>query len=53
MKINNLIPLVILIGVFVLFFFPSPEENFLIYLGTLLFFVVIIFLLLRWTNKKK
>jgi len=42
MKTNNLIPFIILIGVATLFFFPSPEENFLAYLGIMLFFVILI-----------
>lgn len=47
MKINNLIPLVIVIGVCVLFFFPEPEKNFPIYFGILLVFIGIVFLLYK------
>jgi len=49
----KLIPIVILIGVAVLFFFPSPETNFFAYLGTALFFVLLVVFLLKWHRKKK
>ena len=52
MKINNLIPIIILIGFAVLFFFPEPETNFLAYMGTALLFVVITIILL-FKNKKR
>ncbi|MFH1802432.1 MAG: hypothetical protein ABH864_03185 [archaeon] len=52
MKTNNLIPVVIVVGLLVLFFFPNPESNFLGYFGVMLVFVLIIaFLLIK--NKKK
>jgi len=52
MKLNNLIPIIIIIGIAVLFFFPNPEENFLAYLGTILFFIgIIIFLVLKFRKK--
>jgi len=44
---------VILIGVAVLFFFPSPETNFFAYLGTGLFIVLLVVFLLKWHRKKK
>lgn len=47
-----LIPIVILIGVAVLFFFPSPESNFLAYIGTGLLFVLLIIFLFKWNKKK-
>ena len=53
MKINNLVAFVIFIGITVLFFFPSPEENFLAYLGVILFFVILIFFLSRQGIKNK
>jgi protein-S-isoprenylcysteine O-methyltransferase Ste14 len=49
----RLISIVILIGIVVLFFFPSPESNFLAYAGTVLFFVLLIVFLLKWHRKKK
>lgn len=53
MKYNYLIPVVLLIGVAVLFFFPSPEENFLMYVGTAMFFVILtVFLVVRAKRKK-
>jgi len=52
MKINNLIPIIIIIGFAILFFFPEPETNFIAYLGTALFFIIlIIFLLIK--NKRR
>jgi len=51
MKINYLIPVVIILGLITLFFFPEPETNFLAYAGTALFFImIVIFLLIK--NKK-
>ena len=47
------IPIVILVGVAVLFFFPSPESNFFAYLGTALFFVLLVIFLLKWNRRKK
>ncbi|MFH1749618.1 MAG: hypothetical protein ABH837_01855 [bacterium] len=38
MKIDFLIPIVIIVGIGVLFFFPEPETNFLAYICTALFF---------------
>jgi hypothetical protein len=48
MKIRDIIPGVIIIGILILFFFPNPESNFILYIGTALFFVIIvIFLILK------
>ena len=53
MKINYLIPIVVIIGLIILFFFPSPEENFLAYIGTALVFIAIIVLLIIKSRRKK
>ncbi len=53
MKINNLIPIIIIIGITTLFFFPEPETNFLAYLGTALFFIIIIIFILKKSKKKQ
>jgi len=48
MRINTIIPIVILIGIAVLFFFPEPETNFLAYVATALFFIVlVVFLIIK------
>lgn len=49
----NLIALIILLGITSLFFFPNPEENFLLYIGTALFFVVLTILLIIKNKKHK
>lgn len=36
-----LIPVVVVLGLIVLFFFPEPETNFFAYMGTALFFIVL------------
>jgi len=53
MKITYLIPVVILIGFVTLFFFPEPETNFLAYLGTALFFIILIIFLIILHRRKK
>ncbi|MFH1770003.1 MAG: hypothetical protein ABH828_00420 [archaeon] len=53
MKTNYLIPMVVILGLLVLFFFPEPETNFLAYAGTILFFIVLIIFLSRVTKKKR
>ena len=56
MKLNYLIPTIIIIGLMVLFFFPEPETNFFAYVGTALFFIVLtIFLIIIkiWKKNKK
>ncbi|MFH1327048.1 MAG: hypothetical protein ABIH59_02895 [archaeon] len=53
MKTQTLIPIIILIGLAILFFFPEPETNFIAYFGTALFFIIIIiFLIIKSRNKK-
>jgi len=52
MKTNNLIPILIILGLAVLFFFPNPESNIFLYLGTALFFIILIIFLIK-LNKKK
>lgn len=51
--LNQWILAVCIIGVIILFLFPEPESNFLVYLGTILFFVIIIISLIRIKSKKK
>ena len=56
MKFNYSIPLVIILGITILFFFPEPETNFFAYVGTALFFIVLtIFLIIIkiWKKNKK
>ena len=53
MKTIYLVPVVIIIGFIVLLFFPEPETNFLAYITTALFFVVITIVLLIFSLKKK
>jgi len=48
-----LIPIVIILGLMTLFFFPSPEENFLAYMGTALFFVIVVLFLSVWRRRKR
>ena len=48
-----LIPIVIILGLMALFFFPSPEENFLAYMGTALFFVIVVLFLSVWSRRKR
>lgn len=53
MKTDYLISLVIILGLVILFFFPSPEDNFLVYLGiALIFITLIVFLIIKSENKK-
>ncbi len=49
---HYLLPLVIVLGIIILFFFPEPETNFIAYIGTMLFFIVLIVLLLVWKKKR-
>ncbi len=48
-KVRYLIPITIFIGLAVLFSFPEPESNFLAYVGTALFFIILVIFL----SKKK
>ena len=52
MNIQNLIVILVCIGIGILFFFPNPESNFLAYFGTFLFFVILIVFLSIKSNKK-
>ena len=52
-KDNYLIPLTMIIGIGILFFFPSPESNFLAYIVTALFFVILIIALVVWNKGGK
>ena len=47
---NIWIPIVVIFGLTVLFFFPNPESHFLQYLATIVVFVILIILLAK---KKK
>lgn len=50
-KTKYLVSVVVVVGFFVLLFFPEPESNFLMYMSTALAFVgLITFILLK--NKK-
>jgi len=53
MKADYLIPLILIIGIAVLFFFPNPESNFIPYVGTALFFGIAIGLLIIRRRKRK
>jgi len=53
MKFNYITPLIILIGVTVLFIFPEPETNFLAYIGTALIFIMLTIFSIIWKNRKK
>jgi len=44
-KVRYLIPITIFIGLAVLFSFPEPESNFLAYVGTALFFIILVIFL--------
>ncbi len=48
---GQLILIVILIGIVTLLFFPEPESNFLAYLGTAAFFVMVIVALAVYGRK--
>lgn len=41
-----------IVGLFVLFFFPEPETNFLAYAGTFIAFVLVLLALFFWKRKK-
>jgi L-asparagine transporter-like permease len=53
MKFKYLTPLIILIGIVVLFFFPEPETNFLAYIGTALIFIMLTIFSIIWKKRKK
>jgi len=48
-----LISLIVIIGLVVLFLFPEPETNFLAYLATGLFFVLLVSILVFFKRRKK
>lgn len=52
MRIRHFIPIVAVIGVGTLFFFPEPESNFIAYLATASAFVAAIICLLVWSRKR-
>ncbi|MFH1649502.1 MAG: hypothetical protein ABIA93_03060 [Candidatus Woesearchaeota archaeon] len=52
MKLNYVIPILVIVGITVLFFFPEPETNFLLYVATALFFIAVIVFLVVWNGKK-
>ncbi len=51
MRTYYFIPIVIIVGLATLFFFPEPESNFLAYLGTGAFFVLVV-AALAWFGRK-
>lgn len=51
MKPSGLVPVVILLGVTVLFFFPKPQTNFFAYAATALLFIALIIFLTIWQKK--
>ena len=53
MKFNYLTPMIVFIGIAVLFFFPEPETNFLAYIGTALIFIMLIIFSIIWEKRKK
>jgi len=52
-KFNYLIITIAIMGVIVLFLFPEPENNFLAYAGTALFFIILIIFLTFCHRRKK
>jgi len=52
MKEDYLIPLVLIIGLGVMFFFPNPENHIIPYAITFLFFIILISLIIWLRNKK-
>ncbi len=42
-----IIPIIVIIGIGVLFFFPEPESNFILYVLTIVFFIGLIIFLKR------
>ena len=45
------IPIVVVIGVLALFFFPEPSSNLIAYFATMLVFGVLITLTVRWSQQ--
>jgi hypothetical protein len=53
MKTKNLSSIILtFVGILILFLFPNPEENFLAYFATALFFIILITFLLIKSKKK-
>jgi membrane protein YdbS with pleckstrin-like domain len=50
--IKLIIPVVIILGFTVLFFFPEPESNFLAYFATALFFIILTIFLIIFGKRK-
>jgi len=53
MKFDYLTPLIILIGIAVLFFFPEPETNFFAYIATALIFIMLTVFSVIWEKRKR
>jgi L-asparagine transporter-like permease len=52
MNLSYLTPLIIFIGVAVLFFFPEPETNFIVYIGTALIFIMLTIFVIIWKKNR-
>jgi hypothetical protein len=52
MKSKILIPILSIITIAVLFFFPNPEENFLAYSTTAVIFIILLAFLISKSKKK-
>jgi len=52
MKVDKLIPVVVIMGIVVLFLFPEPESNFGWYVLTAVFFISVVLILFRIEKKK-
>jgi len=52
MKFNYLTPMIVFIGIAVLFFFPEPETNFLAYISTALIFIMLTIFSIIWQKEK-
>jgi len=44
--------LVLILGYLTLLFFPHPENNFIFYITTVLFFIIILKIIYSWDTKK-
>ncbi|MBT7902630.1 hypothetical protein HN587_02130 [Candidatus Woesearchaeota archaeon] len=53
MVLDYSVPLIVVVGILVLFFFPEPETNFIAYVGTALFFTLLTVFLIFWQKRKK
>jgi len=52
-KHDSIILITIFVGVLILFIFPEPEENFLAYFGTFMFFVILTLILIKTRKKNR